>query len=358
MSRNNQRRAFTLVELLVVIAIVALMVVLLLPAINDNRGTHRGLKHSCRNNVKQLALGLQNHHDTYKTFPPLYFSSVAEHKANPELNPAKAGEYYTWQTRVLPFIEEDTLYKGISASSKKFTLPSTKITVAAANGQTSPKNVKLASQLYCPELRDNQPDGNCNYVALSATRLPLLTNVVTDLGGMTIYKKHPDGMIIPDKKMRGYSLARMSDGTSKTAVFIESREALRSNWYEPPQSFVVGFLPADSTPIDAAAREYYPYFKSGEGKAGWQFNPAAGNRTALNFGPTDKQPNAAYHGIAGDPLERTWGPSSAHEGGVINVGMGDGSVQEIKSDIDPMVLFALITVRGEYSPTAPQDPMP
>ncbi len=67
-------------------------------------------------------------------------------------------------------------------------------------------------------------------------------------------------MIIPDAKMRGHTMARMKDGPSKTAVVVESVEGVRSNWYDPQQGFVVGFYPADSTPVDAAASNYYPYF--------------------------------------------------------------------------------------------------
>jgi hypothetical protein len=307
--------------------------------------------------VRQLALALQNHNDTFKTFPPLYFSNVAEHKANPELNPANAAEYYSWQMRILPFIEEDTLYKGISASSRKFTVPSTKVTVLSEKGQTSPQNIKIG-QFLCPVSSGDEPDGNCNYVALSSTRLPLLLQTTTGKDGLPAYKQSPDGMIIPEKTLRGYPTARMADGTSKTALVVESREAARSNWYHPQESFVVGFLPADSTPIDAAASNYYPYFKfDPDPAAQWNFNPQAGNRTALNFGPSIRHAFATYHGLAGDPLERSWGPSSLHDGGIVIVGMGDGSVQEINADaIDPLVFFAAITARGgEHVPPVPAD---
>lgn len=365
MNRSIQHRAFTLTELLVVIAIIALMVTLLIPAIQSPRG-RGGLKNSCRNNMKHLTLALQNHHDTFKTFPPLYFSSDPAKLADPALSPADAAEYYSWQTRIIPFIEEDTLYKGISASSKKFTTPSSKARVPSQKDgttPTSPANIKIG-QLVCPSYPGDFETGLSNYVALSSTRLPLLLNIVPGADGLPAYKQEPDGMIIPDKQLRGQSMARMADGTRKTAVLIESVESARSNWYDPQQGFVVGFLPADSTPIDAAASNYYPYY--GPHQAGttaapapsrWQFNPAAGNRTALATAKDSGPPTIPYHPIKGDPLERTWGPSSAHLGGIIIVGMGDGSVREITTEIDPKIFFAAITARGgeDLQPLGSQD---
>jgi len=346
-----QRRAFTLTELLVVIAIIALLVTLLIPAIQSPRGGH-SLITSCRNNIKQIALAFQNHNDTFKTMPPLYFSGDPAKKANPALSPKDAADYYSWQTRVLPFIEEDTLYKSVSASSKKFTTPSSKVKIQVPQGNTtaldSPGKLRL-NQMLCPSYSGDADGGLSNYVALSSTRLPLLLNVTPDKDGQPAYKQEPDGMIIPDAKMRGHSMARMKDGTSKTAVVVESVEGVRSNWYDPQQGFVVGFYPADSTPVDAAASDCYPTFgpkSGGATTAQWRFNPTAGNRTALVSGYTPTGPKIPYHPVKGDPLERTWGPSSDHLGGIIIVGMGDGSVQELTVDIDPAVFFAAITARG------------
>ena len=98
---RKRRLAFTLVELLVVIAIIGILVALLLPAIQAAREAAR--RTQCTNNLKQLGLGLQNYHDTHKSYPFAWMVYLPGGSLGPGMNAQ------VWGVRILPFIEQQSL---------------------------------------------------------------------------------------------------------------------------------------------------------------------------------------------------------------------------------------------------------
>lgn len=102
-NRPKKRRGFTLIELLVVIAIIAILVSLLLPAVQQAREAAR--RTQCKNNLKQLGLALHNYHDVFNTMPPGYVfdDNYTEDRS----------AYWGWSTFILPYIEQGTLYAAL-----------------------------------------------------------------------------------------------------------------------------------------------------------------------------------------------------------------------------------------------------
>jgi len=312
---------------------------------------------------------------------------------------------YSWIVRILPYMDEAMLYNTISQASQKFKADAfTPYDVEGTengmggqsfcitftkNGNTIKKHFAAVAldQVACPsypgdwivapsqytgKLPGNPPAAYggpvgsrnlgspvqnatvTNYLALSATHFPCMqygpAEKVAATTTVPAGADAPNGMIVPGV---GLNMKACTDGTSKTLMLCETIEPAMNCWYDGTTAWTTAINP-NSMAANPPSRANPTAAGADNPNKFW--NVPAGGSTALNVGP-DPDTAIAYSpalaGYCATPQVISWGPSSNHEGGVVNHAAVDGSVHAITEDVDPTLYMHIITRAGREPDALP-----
>ena len=307
--RIPARRGFTLIELLVVIAIIAILIGLLLPAVQKVRAAAARIK--CANNLKQLGLAMHSYNDVNGFLPG-------------NLRPAYLGTVRVrWATYLLPYYEQDNVYRIYNQNinwSEPGNAPAVSLRLNLLECPSTPR----------PDRRDSNPEISWN-PAIATGDYAGIYGIDPTLVQRGLAQVNALGILSRTESVR---LTDVTDGLSNTIHLTESAGK--------PDHFVAGKL------VGIA-----PSVKVNGG--GWC---RPGSDVPLLYGLSSNGVSTGSKGInvtngfavAGYPdpqfgVDGTGQIYGFHSGGV-NALLGDGSVRFIRESIDIRTLAALVTRNG------------
>lgn len=336
------RPAFTLVELLVAIAIIGTLIALLLPAVQAARESARRMQ--CLSNLRQVALAVTEYEDVHATlpaagsFPP---PSEALYYANSymRLN-MRTGSHHSWVTRLLPFIEQSSLYRQFDFNRH-----------VAAN-EARPQ-LAQPSLLLCPS---DEAEGRTYDYADQALGVSAPFAKANYVGFASPY--HVDGYDNPGAIwLYGTPLKSVTDGLTNTLALSEVRTR-----DEPSDQRGVWALPWSGASL--ISFDMHPDVnrkKADDYAPPYHHNDASLGNTQL---PNSKLPDVLYAcpDLIGEQIDSMpcttdgdkWryisaAPRSSHPGGV-NASYLDGSGHFLSDDIDEVAMAYMVAIDDGLSP--------